>query len=195
MKFFWTCPNGVRLNTLDRELLQAMKRSGCYSVSVGIESGSQRILDTMKKGITLQEIRSKVGLIREAGLKPIGFFILGFPSETREEMDMTLRVSQSLGLKRANFMLFHPFPGTEAFRAIQERMDRNGLLLTAPSYAEVSYVPEGFTVHELKARQRKAFLRFYLRPSMLLSLFCDIRSMRHAYYIFRRIVRWMRRSP
>jgi len=194
LRFHWTCPNGVRLNTLDEELLRTMKASGCYCVSVGIESGSQRVLDAMKKHLTLGEIREKVGSIRRAGLAPVGFFILGFPSETRQEMAQTLRFSRSLGLRRANFMLFHPFPGTPAFRWIQERNARSGMLLTAPSYAEVSYVPEGFTVRELKMWQRKAFLRFYLRPRTLAVLLGDIRSVRHGYYVFRRMVRWMRGS-
>ena len=191
-KFFWTCPNGLRLNTLDEELLLAMKSSGCYAIAVGVESGSQRILDTMKKGLTLGEIRSKIDIIRRVGLTPIGFFLLGLPTETREEMDETVRFSVSLGLKRANFMLFHPFPGTEAFRWLRDRQDRNGLLLTAPSYAEVSYIPEGFSAGELKSRQRKAFLRFYLRPMILWGLVMDIRSLRHGYYVLRRVVRWMR---
>ena len=194
VRVHWTCPNGVRLNTLDEELLRAMKGAGCYCVSVGIESGSQRVLDAMKKELTLGEIREKVGLIRRVGLVPIGFFMLGFPSETREEMAETLRFSQELGLKRANFMLFHPFPGTEAFRWIGKRKTRNGMLLTAPSYAEVSYVPEGFTAGELKMWQRKAFLGFYLRPAILALLLKDIRSARHAYWVFRRMFRWMRQT-
>jgi len=191
LRFYWTCPNGVRLNTLDEELLGAMKAAGCYALAVGIESGSQRILDKMRKGLALDEIRSKVSLIRKAGMTPIGFFVVGFPTETREEMEQTIRYSRGLGLKRANFMLFHPFPGTEAYRWIKERKDRNGLLLAAPSYAEVSYVPEGFTMRELKGIQRKAFLGFYLRPSVLWHLLKDIRSPRHAYYIVRRVARWM----
>jgi hypothetical protein len=92
-------------------------------------------------------------------------------------------------------MLFHPFPGTAAFRWIQKRKNQNGLLLTAPSYAEVSYVPEGFTATELKMWQRKASLRFYLRPRILVVLLQDIRSLKHAYYVLRRMVRWMRRGP
>jgi anaerobic magnesium-protoporphyrin IX monomethyl ester cyclase len=194
LKFFWTCPNGVRLNTLDEEILSAMKKAGCYAVAVGVESGSQRVLDNMRKGLTLEEIRSKIGAIRRVGLTPIGFFVLGFPGETRAEMEQTLGFSTSLGLRRANFMLFHPFPGTEVFKWIQKRHQRNGLLLTAPSFAEVSYIPEGFSARELKDLQRKAFLRFYLRPGVLLRFIGDIRSIRHAYYISRRTLRWMRRG-
>ena len=192
LRFHWTCPNGVRLNTLDEEVLRAMKSAGCYAVAVGIESGSQRMLDVMRKGLSLSDIASRVALIRREGLTAIGFFVMGFPTETREEMEQTIRFAGQLGLHRANFMLFHPFPGTEAFEWIRQRHERNGVLLTAPSFAEVSYVPEGFSVEELKNLQRKAFLRFYLRPRAFWYLLRDIRSPRHAYHILRRVVRWMR---
>ncbi len=192
LRFSWTCPNGVRLNTLDEELLTAMKASGCYAIAVGIESGVQRILDKMRKGLVLSDIRDKVALIKKVGLVPIGFFVLGLPGETREEMKQTIHYSKEIGLRRAQFMLFHPFPGTEAFGWITQRQERNGLLLTAPSYAEVSYVPEGFTMKELKDIQRRAFLAFYLRPRILWQLLRDIRSPAHAYYIARRVIRWMR---
>ncbi len=68
----WCCPNGVRLDTLDEELLRDMKRAGAYRIAVGIESGSQRILDHMKKQQKKEMVREKVALIRKVGLRPHG---------------------------------------------------------------------------------------------------------------------------
>jgi len=191
LRFPWTCPNGVRLDSLDRELLQSMKAAGCYAVTIGIESGSQRVLELIGKKTTLREIREKAALIRGVGLDSIGYFILGIPTETREEMRSTASLSLRLGLRRANFMLFHPYPGTRMYEEIQRA--RTGLARRdePSSFAEVAHVPEGFTLKEMKNAQRKMFARFYLRPTALVHLLSDIRSPRHAFYVVKRMVRWM----
>jgi len=191
LRFPWTCPNGVRLDSLDRELLLAMKSAGCYAVTIGIESGCQRVLDLIGKKISLQEIREKAALIRSVGLHPIGYFILGFPTETREEMRKTASFSLDLGLRRANFMLFHPYPGTKMYGEIETAKTRLKSRDEPSSFADVAHVPEGFTLKEMKNEQRKMFARFYLRPATLLRLLSDIRSPMHAYFIFKRMFRWM----
>ena len=102
----YSFPNGLRLNTIDREMLDWMKKTGAYAFTVGIESGSQRVLDLMNKQLTVEMIREKVQLIHEVGLEPSGFFLLGFPGETKQEMRMTLELAKSLPLKRAHFSNF-----------------------------------------------------------------------------------------
>ena len=80
-------PATPAIGTLDAELLQLMERAGCYSLAVGIESGSQRILDLMKKDLTIEEIEYKVALIkRVTKIKVTGFFIIGYPGETKDEI-------------------------------------------------------------------------------------------------------------
>ncbi len=92
-----------------------MEKAGCYSVAVGIESGSQRILDLMRKQTTLNDLILKVRLIRKLTSWHItGFFILGYPGETSEEMEATIRLSRRLPLDKANFGILMPLPGTEA---------------------------------------------------------------------------------
>ena len=85
-KISYTFPNGLRLNMLDEKVLTRMKETGAYAFTVGIESGSQKILDDMKKHLTLELIKEKVDLIRKIGLEPSGFFIIGFPTETKEDI-------------------------------------------------------------------------------------------------------------
>jgi hypothetical protein len=106
-------------------------------------------------------------------------------------MRRTASFSLGLGLRRANFMLFHPYPGTRMHREIERA--RTGLERRdePSSFAEVAHVPEGFTMKELKNTQRKMFARFYLRPATFLRLLADIRSPGHAYYVFKRMFRWM----
>lgn len=182
----YTFPNGLRLNTIDEEMLVAMKESGAYAFTVGIESGSPRILAAMNKKLTVDMIREKVNLISKTGLEPSGFFLIGFPGETREDMRMTLDFAKSLPIKRAHFSNFLPLPGTEATRKLME----SGELQTIPwgelAYASVPYAPQGITKEELKAFQRRAFLEFHMRPKILLRMLKEIRSMNHLWSILKR---------
>ena len=115
-------PNGVRLDTLDMEMLTLMKKAGWYYLSVGIESGSQPVLDHMKKRINITLVREKVSIIRKAGLEVYGFFIVGYPTETLEDIKKTVNLALELDLIGANFSCFHPLPGT----AIFEMLVQNG---------------------------------------------------------------------
>lgn len=109
----WVCV--TRLNALDAELLDIMKRAGCYEVQVGIESGNNRILKHIKKGLTLQMIQKQIHLIRKAGIKWLGFFIIGFPSETKEEIGYTLNLISELKPDYAYLGVFCPYPGTDFY--------------------------------------------------------------------------------
>lgn len=187
LKIHFTFPNGVRIDTLDGELLRLLKQAGCYSMIVGIESGSDRVLKAMKKGLTTETVRRGVALIKEAGIDVSGFFILGYPGETRDEMLQTIAFSRRLGLDAAHFSNFLPLPGTEA----AEMLCRQGRLPKVDwsqlFYARVAYVPEGMTAAELKRLQRQAYLGFYLRPSVLWKLRGKIRSWHHVQAIVRRL--------
>jgi len=191
----WTCPNGVRVDALDEELVLAMKRAGCYSLSFGFESGSKRILNFIKKGTTSEMARKAVDLVTRNGMEAHGFFILGFPTETEEEMEETIRFSLELNLTRANYFPFHPLPGTEAYRILKENGELKDVISDAHSYADPVYAPKGTSLQGLKNIQRRAFLRFYLRPFTLWKLLSQIRSFQHLMFIFRRFKRWLLGGP
>jgi radical SAM superfamily enzyme YgiQ (UPF0313 family) len=191
LKFDWCCPNGVRLDTLRPDMLELMKEAGCYSLSVGIESGSQRVLDFTKRDTPLKMIEEKVDLITDSGIEAVGFFILGFPTETVAEIQQTIDFALSLNLERANFMNYHPFPGTESWHYLRHAGEMNRVNPYSQSFAEVAYIPTGMTRSKLKSFQRQAFLRFYLRPTYLWGLIKRIKNWEHAKFIFKRIIRWM----
>ncbi len=175
----YTFPNGLRLNTLDEESLAWMKKTGAYGFTVGIESGSQRILDKMNKKLTIEMIREKVNLIARAGIEPSGFFLLGFPGETKEDMERTLQFAKSLPLKRAHFSNFLPLPGTLATRRLLDSGELDSLNWEELAYSNTPYSPQGITKDELKAFQRRAFLEFYLRPVTLFKMVREIKSWFH----------------
>lgn len=187
----WSCPNGVRLDRLDRALVRRMRRAGCYAAGIGIESGSERLLAQMGKGLTLASIRRQVAMLSEEGLETRGFFVLGFPGETRDEMLATIRLSLELPLDFAHFMLFHPLPGTDSWDQVAAEGRLDTVDLNAGTFAEVAYCPEGITPRALKQLHRTALLRFYMRPGRLALLLGQVRSAPHAWYLARRVVRWL----
>lgn len=182
----YTFPNGLRLNTLERETLNAMKATGAYAFTVGIESGSERILNHMKKGLNLKMIEEKINLIDEAGLEASGFFIVGYPAETRADIEKTIAFAKKLKLKRAHFSNFLPLPGTEATMRLLEEGEIDKLDFEAMFYSKVPYSPKGITKRELKRLQRRAFLSFHLRPKILLKMVSEIKSKNHLKSIIKR---------
>jgi len=190
----WTCPNGVRLDTLNKELLSAMKEAGLYALSVGIESGSDRILKDMKKNLTKKEIREKIKLIRDCDLEVSGFFIIGYPTETKEDINETIKFSLELDLARAGFFIFKPFPGTEAANQLVTKGELKEMSDNEWAHfvlADVVYSPPGLNKEELKKLRKKALMRFYFRPKIVFKFLAGIRNLSHLKIILKRINSWL----
>jgi radical SAM superfamily enzyme YgiQ (UPF0313 family) len=184
-------PNGVRIGTLDAELLDLMKQAGTYLISVGIESGSDKTLKRMDKQLNVALIREKVALIKEKGIDLAAFFILGFPDETVEDMKETIKFSLELPLLRANFFTFLPLPMTPVTLKLIANgelgpMDVDGLI-----FQKVPYAPKGVTREQLRGLQREAFLKFYLRPGIMLRNIMQVRSLTHFGYLAKRFYHWI----
>lgn len=139
-----------RINILHRmsdDMLEVLKRNGCREVALGIESGSERLLSYMGKRITPEMTRSVVRRLTEHGISVKGYFILGFPTETREELNATVRQVYDLwdiaegqpGRFRASVFEFRPYPGTPEWHRLiatgdyqpQQLLDYTAVDLTA----------------------------------------------------------------
>lgn len=159
-----------RVDTLPRSLLNELKEAGLTSIYLGIESGSQRVLDLMGKGTTVEQARDAVRAAKELGVKVLGSFILGYPGETVEEMDDTIRLALRLGIDFAQFSLLTPFPGTPIF----DELRADGLLSTE-DYSRftavepvIDYDRMGVGRKAVVRKLAKAYVSFYLRPSYVL---------------------------
>ena len=117
----WRCD--TRLDKLDRELLHIMKCSGCERIKVGIESGSDSILKSVDKGMTVSFIREKVNLIKSAGLPFTVYLMIGFPGETDEDVQMTINLARELEADYYSLSVLTPYPGT---RLYDESLKLNG---------------------------------------------------------------------
>lgn len=111
-KIRWMCNSRV---TLDYETMVEMKKAGCRLLLPGFESGSQQILNNIKKGTKVEQFKPFVDNARKAGMQVHGCFIVGNKGETRETMNETLKAALTLKLDTAQFYPLMPFPGTEAY--------------------------------------------------------------------------------
>jgi len=141
-----TFPNGVRVESLDEDLLKLLERAGCYSIGMAIESGSQRIVDHMKRHQDLERIKEKVKLVaRTTKIRMTGFFILGYPAEEREDILKTIKLAKKLPLKRAQFTIWIPVPGSEMTETLKREGKLNIKNLSSVVLNQINYVPEHLT--------------------------------------------------
>ena len=160
----WTTPNGVVVENLTPTLLALMKKSGCYALSLGIESGNEYILNrVIKKGLKLQMVERVVKWAKETGIETYGFFVLGVPTETKGTIKDTIDFAKKLDLDLASFFVATPYPSTELYNLCKEkgylRWDGNPIRLT-PSQPVIE--TEMLKQKDLARLQKKAYIEFEL---------------------------------
>ena len=174
LKFPWATVTGIRADRVNLRLLQKMKRSGCYRVYYGVESGNQKILDRCGKGETLEDISKAVRESKQAGLEVYGFFMLALPGETEETMQETINFAKRLDLDMAKVAVTMALPGTPFF----EELDKQGLIKTKDwskynFYISAREVYTHPTVEwDVVAKYFDRFYKeYYLRPSFITKRF------------------------
>lgn len=186
----WSCPNGIRLDTLDKNLLQLMERSGCYSFGVGIEFGTQKMLDHVKKQLTLETIRTQIDLIKSVThIRITGFFIIGHPKESVDDINATIDFACSLKLDRANFFNYSPFPGSVDYENLKNEGYHYNQWYDSLYINNVIYTPKNVTRDQLIRLQKKAFERFFLRPRILWNIIKETRSFTQLKVLIIKILR------
>lgn len=120
LRIGWECLS--RVDTIDREVAEKMKKAECRRVFFGIESGNNQVLALMKKQITTKQAKAAVDMIKQSGIQVGAFFILGYPGETGETILDTVRFSSSLPLDYLSFTLPYPIPGTPLYDRVKDKM-------------------------------------------------------------------------
>mgnify|MGYP005848922581 CR=1 FL=1 len=185
----WSVPNGIRLDRIDEEMLGWMEESGCYSIAVGIESASQRVLNLMKKNISIEEVENKINLIKtKSKIRISGLFIIGFPGETEQEIKKTIEFSRSIHIDRANFFNFTPFPGSPIFNILinnNVNIDRKSFDNFYLHSVEWEY--PGIGKNKMRYLQIISHIKFYMRIKIIIGIIKEIKSLNQIVVIFRRI--------
>lgn len=162
-----------RVNTLqDEGLLRLMKRAGCRHILLGIESGSQKILDLMKKGTTLAAAERCCALLRRCGIACSNSFILGGEGETRETAEETIAFAAKLGSELINVPVMVPLPGTPLFEKYYKDYDSPETDWDGweDNFGKRPYAPRqtALTAEELFSLQAKAYRNYHKNPVRLL---------------------------
>lgn len=179
--FIWTCQ--TRLDRVNESLLRKMKQAGCRLIHFGVETGSERVMEMLGKGITLEEIRKGINLVHSVGIQTACFFMFGFPTETVSDIQKTIDFAKELNPTYASFHIAAPYPGTAFYEKVKNTC--NGDDFFAESYSgEID-------LETLKKLSRKAYMQFYLRPSYLLAraIKGDFRSLREQLRLFYNFLR------
>jgi magnesium-protoporphyrin IX monomethyl ester (oxidative) cyclase len=109
----WTTPNGVYIHSLNEKLLKKIKKSGCYKLCFGIESGDKDVLNYMRKPVNLKKAQEVIKICNKIGIWTHGFFVIGTPAETKKSIKNTLSFAKRSGLDFASFLIAMPYPGTD----------------------------------------------------------------------------------
>jgi radical SAM superfamily enzyme YgiQ (UPF0313 family) len=115
----WTCPNGIRADRLDEELCRLMKEAGCYSMSIGVESGDPDVFDKIKKGEKLVDVERGIRFAQQAGIQVHGFFIIGLLGSSYEADKRSVEFAKRMGIS-ASWGILVPYPGTEVWEQIKQ---------------------------------------------------------------------------
>jgi radical SAM superfamily enzyme YgiQ (UPF0313 family) len=174
--FPWTCM--TRVNNLDYETLKFMRDSGCWQIRIGIESGNRRVLDFIKKGITLEQVRDVTGWCTEVGIRTTGFFMVGHHIDTQETIDETIRFALALPLSDVVVTVNTPIPGTESYEKAREYGEYEEGDWASLNYWSPVFVPRGLSRELLLEKQAEFYRRFYRRPHILLGQLAKIRDPR-----------------
>ena len=196
LKIGWKC--STRVDLVDPELLALMKRSGCFYIGFGVESGVQAVLDRLKKGITLDQIRRAFGACRKVGIDTMAYFMMNIPGESREDIEQSIRFSREIRPTFLNFELIKPYGGTELRRMIESDPGitvNQQLWEQWESYSAGNHlfylqdaVPEGY----LREAYKRAVRDFYLRPSFILKAVLQLRSPEQLRSYFRSLLNMLK---
>lgn len=166
----------ARINTLSKELLDTLERAGCETIGFGIESGSQEILNKLKKGTTLEQIRNGFKLLKNYKFFTINSFMLGNPGDTLETIKQTFNLAKELNSTGVGFCPTTAFPGTEMYdEAVRDGTLKNPKWYLKPDlnhqdeFLETGVYDGVLLFPDFKPEQEvaRAYQRFYFRPSYL----------------------------
>ncbi|MFH1675529.1 MAG: radical SAM protein [bacterium] len=157
----------VRADQVTEPIIKLMKQAGCTTLALGVESGSQRLLDIMGKRTTISEIEDAFRIVKDSGLWTVGYFMFGTPGETKEESLETVEFAKKLDPDWALFTHATPLPGTELFEMTKDSLltdDWSKFKFSANSPV-VSY--DELTYKEMQDMMDYAFREFYVRKEWL----------------------------
>ncbi len=189
MKLTFTCQ--ARVNSIDEDALKMLKDSGCWQLMFGIESGSQKMLQAMKKGTKLHQVKSAIALSRKVGIKTFGMFIIGYPGETLDTLQETEAFIKSLKIDDIACFLFTPLPGSDIYNEIEKYGQYKNRWDEGNSLEHALFIPEGLDEETLKQFLSKYNNACYSNLHQILKIPTRFTSLAHTKAILKSIPKVM----
>ena len=175
-----------RVDMLDKESAELMKKAGCHMVKFGVETGNEEILVNLKKGATLKQCRESFQICREVGLDTHAHVIFGGPGETLETIDNTIKFVKEINATTASFGIMTPYPGTEHFDMVAKKHPEilDGTECSMEKLHTEAFYQEAIcnlSHIQLKEAVGRAYRSFYFRPSYIFSWIKKLNSMNELF--------------
>jgi radical SAM superfamily enzyme YgiQ (UPF0313 family) len=166
-RFTWSCNSHP--NLLDAEHLRLMRRAGCWQIAYGIESGSQRVLDVVKREVRIPRMLETLRQTRAAGIRTKGLLMMAHPTEGEDSLQETVDFLRTAPLDLAQITKFTPYPGTPSYPTVRQHGEftEDWERMNAMNWV---FVPGGLTPAVLERYFRRAYRTFYSRPDVLWGL-------------------------
>lgn len=171
----------ARVDSVDRDVLRKLRQAGCERIHYGVEAGTPEILKVLRKGIQLERVREAFKATKEAGITTLAYFMIGSPTETREQVLRTIEFATSLDADFAQISIATPFPGTDLYRlGLEQGRFSSDYWRDYASNPREDFVPELWedvlSRQELVSLLKLAYRRFYYRPRHVLREVLKVRS-------------------
>jgi radical SAM superfamily enzyme YgiQ (UPF0313 family) len=154
----WSCQTRVNVS---KELLELMKKAGCQLVAFGVESGSNKVLNIVKKGTNIDQVKQAFKISREVGLRRKAYFVVGLPGEEKEDFEMSVRLAKEISPEYLWVSKFAPVPGSEYYEKNKEN-------LKDMKWEDYGYF-NGKNTEEVEQRHRQLVRSYYLRPTYMVN--------------------------
>ena len=162
--------NGLRLECFDEELVRTLAQAGTHHIAVAIESASPRIQKLIKKNLHLNKAKDVLAWTRRYGISTLGFFMIGFPTETVDEIRQTIDFARKTDLDEALFSIVIPYAGTEINKMVYEQGLYDPDEVSRHGSKVVTIKSEHFDFYALKRLQQRAYFSFFLSKGRFLRM-------------------------
>jgi len=184
LKIFWDVR--TRVNTVDKELLEKMKKAGCQRIHYGVEAGTQKILNVLRKGITLEQAEKAFEWTKKSGIETAGYFMIGSPTETKEDILKTIQFMKELNPDYVHVTITTPFPATDLYQiALEEKVISHDVWQEFAKNPTPNFIPpiweKELSREEIFSLFKKAYRSFYLRASFIIKKILQLKSWKELF--------------
>lgn len=176
----------TRVDTIDEEVLKAMIEANCQRIHYGVEAGTQKILNVLRKEITLEQVKKAFKITKKVGIETVSYFMFGSPTETKEDIFQTIRFMKKLNPDYVHITITTPFPATDLYKmALEEKIVTYDVWQEFTKNPKPDFVPpiweKELSRKELFSLLKKAYRSFYLRPNYILKKILQLKSWRELF--------------